>query len=61
MTSNDLKRPQSISESHHEVNPVKSKDKLKGGANFEINELYLDGILHDKNFLNGTSQILKWN
>ena len=38
MTPNDLKRPQSIK-------PVKSKNKLKGGANIEINEHYLDEIL----------------
>ena len=44
MTSIDLKKPQSISESHHEVKPVKSKNRLKGGANFEINE-HLDKIL----------------
>ena len=46
MTSNDLKRPQSISESHLEGKPVKSKNKLKGGANIEINEHYLDEFLH---------------
>ena len=49
MTSNDLKRPQSISESHHEVKPVKSKNKLKGSAKIEINEHYLDEILHNNN------------
>ena len=49
MTSNDLKRPQSISESHHEVKPVKSKNKLKGGTNIEINEHYLDEILDNNN------------
>ena len=38
MTSNDLKRPQSISESHHEIKPVKSKNKLKAGANIDFNE-----------------------
>ena len=37
-TSNDIKRPQSISESHHEVKPAKSTNKLKGGAKIEINE-----------------------
>ena len=47
-TSNDLKRPQSTSESHHEVEPVKLKNKLKGGANIEINEHYLDKILQIK-------------
>ena len=49
MTSNDLKRPESISESHHEVKPVKSENKLKGGANIEINEHYLVENLHHKN------------
>ena len=49
MTSNDLKRPQSFSESHHEVKPVKSKNKLKGGANIEINEHFLDEILDNNN------------
>ena len=48
MTSNDLKRPQSISESS-EVKPVKSKNKLKGGANAEINDEYSDEILHNNN------------
>ena len=45
MTSNDLKRPQSISESYHEFKPIKSKNKLKSGANIEINEHYLNKIL----------------
>ena len=49
MTSNDLKNPQSISESHHEVKPVESKNQLKGGANIEINEHYFDEILHNNN------------
>ena len=49
MTSNDLKRLQSISESHHEVKTVKSKNKLKGGANIEINEHYLDEIPQKNN------------
>ena len=47
MTSIDLKKPQSISESHHEVKPVKSKNKPRGGANIEISEHYLDEILHN--------------
>ena len=38
LTSNDLKKPKLISESHHEVKPVKSKNKLKGGASIDINE-----------------------
>ena len=49
MTSNDLKKSQSISESHHEVKPVKSKNKLKGGANIENIELFLDKIIHNIN------------
>ena len=48
-TSNDLKRPQSISESHHEVKPVKSKCKLKGCSNIEINEHYSVETLHNDN------------
>ena len=48
MTSNDLKRPQSISQSLHEVKPVK-KNKLKGGANNENKEHYLDETLHYNN------------
>ena len=45
MTSNDLKGPQSTSK-------TKNKNILKGGAvhdNTEINEHYLDGILHNNN------------
>ena len=49
MTSNEPKRPQSISDSHHEVKPVKSKHKLKGGANIEITEHYLDKLLQNNN------------
>ena len=49
MTSNDLKSPQSISEFSPEFKPVKSKNKLKCGANIEINDKYLDEILHNKN------------
>ena len=49
LTSNDLKRPQLISESFHEVKPVETKNKLKGGANIEINEHYLDEILQNNN------------
>ena len=42
MTSNDLK---TISN-----DPVENKkNKLKGGANIEINEHYLDEILHNNN------------
>ena len=47
MTSIDLKRPQSISESLHEDEPVRSKNKLKGGANNEINEHYSDEFLQN--------------
>ena len=46
MTSNDLKRPQSISESSLKVKPVKSKNKLKGDANNEFSDQYLDEFLH---------------
>ena len=46
-TSNDLK-PTS-KESSPEVKSVKSKNKLKGGGNIEINDEYLDEILHNKN------------
>ena len=49
MTSNDLKRPQTISDSSREVEPVKSKNKLKGGAKVEINDQYLDEILQNIN------------
>ena len=43
MTSNNLKVTQN--------QPVKNKKtKLKGGANIEINEHYLDESLHNKNF-----------
>ena len=45
MTSNDLKRPQSISESFLEVKPVKSKNKLKGDANNKFSDQYLDKFL----------------
>ena len=48
-TSNDLKRLQSISEILHEVEPDKSKNKLKGGANFEINDHYSDESLQNNN------------
>ena len=43
LTSNDLK-PTSKQFSP-EVKPVKSKNKLKGGANIEINEKYLDEVV----------------
>ena len=50
MTSNDLKRPQSISESSLEIELVKSKNKLKDGANIEINDEYLDeNVLNNNN------------
>ena len=48
LTSNDLK-PTS-KESSHEVKPVKSKNKMKGCLNNEINEKNLDEIVH-KNYL----------
>ena len=40
MTRNELKKPQSISESSPEVEAVKSKSKLKSGKNVEINDHY---------------------
>ena len=45
LTSKDLKRPKSISESCHEVEPLKSKNNLTGGANIESNNHYLDKVL----------------
>ena len=48
MTSNDLKMTSNET--------VKNKkNKLKGGANIEINEHYLDEVLHNKELLNGIS------
>ena len=49
MTSNDLKTPQSVSESFPEVKPVKSKNRVKGGANIQITDKFLDEILHKNN------------
>ena len=46
-TSNDLKRPQMIS-NDTEVKPVK-KNKLKVGANIEIDDKFLDNIRHNNN------------
>ena len=43
MTSNDLKRPQ-LTSNDPEVKP--KKNKVKGDANIEINDKYLDEILH---------------
>ena len=48
MTSKDLKRPKLISESSYEVKLVKSKNRLKVGANLENNDECLDEILHNK-------------
>ena len=48
MTSNALKRPQMTS-GDSDVKPVKSKNKLGGGANIEINANNLDEMLHDNN------------
>ena len=48
----ELKRPQKTSNHLQTTSkePVKNKkSKLKGGANFEINEHYLDEILHNNN------------
>ena len=48
MTSNDLKRPQLISESTPEVKLGKNKIKLKDSGNIEINVENLDETLQDK-------------
>ena len=42
MTSCDPKKSQSITETSLAVKLVKSKSKMKGGANVEINNEYLD-------------------
>ena len=47
MTPKDLKRTQI--NSNDSIKKVKTKNNLKGGANIEINEHYLDGILHKGN------------
>ena len=49
-TNHDVKRPQLTSHDLKSTSnePVKNKkNKLKGGANIEINEHYLDEILHN--------------
>ena len=49
-TNHDLKRPQLTSNDLKTTwnEPVKNrKKKLKGGANIEINETYLDEIVHN--------------
>ena len=50
LTSNDLKRPQ-LTSNDPEVETVRSKNKLKGGANanIEINDNYSDETLHNMN------------
>ena len=56
MTSNDVKRPQSISESSPETSTKskkRNKNVLKAGStveNIEINDQYLDEILHKNYF-----------
>ena len=45
MTSNDLKP--TLKNSSLEFEPAKSKNKLKGGANIEINKKYLDEIVRN--------------
>ena len=50
MTSNNLKRPQSVLNENSKK--TKTKNNLKGGSvqeNIEINEHYLDGILRNNN------------
>ena len=54
MTSNYLKRQQMTS-SDPEVKTLKSKNRLKRGANIEINDEYLDEILHKNKPINGIS------
>ena len=49
MIPKDLKRPQSVSESSPKVKPIKSKNKLKRGANIEIDNKYFEEILHNDN------------
>ena len=48
LTSNDLKRSQSISESSFEIKHNRSKNKLKGGSKVGISDHCLDEILHKK-------------
>ena len=50
-TNHDVKRPHLTSNDLKSTSnePVKNKkNKMKGGANIEINEHYLDEILHNK-------------
>ena len=46
MTSNDFKRPE-VTSSDPEVQPIKNKNKLKGGAKIEFNDKDLDEVLHN--------------
>ena len=48
LTSNDLKRPQMTS-NEPEVKPVKGKNKMRGDANIENIDKFLDEILHNIN------------
>ena len=48
MTSNDLKVPQMTS-NDPDVKPIKSRNKLKGGAIIEVNGEYIDEVLHNNN------------
>ena len=48
MTSNDLRRPQMVS-IDPEVKPIESKNKLEGDTIIEVNDKYLDEILHNHN------------
>ena len=50
MSSNDLKKPQMTS-NDPEVKTVKSRNKLKGGANREKNDKKLDETLHNNKIL----------
>ena len=52
MTSNDLKRPESTSSENVKSPKNKKKNIVKAGSvydNVEINEHYLDEILHKNN------------
>ena len=48
LSSNDLKQTQ-MSKFVEPIKPVKTKNKLKGGAIIENNDKYLDEILHNIN------------
>ena len=47
MSSNDLV----VSENDGSIKPIKSKNKMKGGANTEINGEYSDEVFHNNNLI----------